>query len=79
MQLQDSLDKRLGSQHLLRFNQSLSTVVVQPEAGGDENQQREPEKKAALSFKAGLANDLLEGSIRNHAAIPEPFQAAELV
>ena len=60
MRLQNAGHQRASSQHLLRINQSLRTEIVQPETRRDENQQREPEEKATLPLKAGLADEFLE-------------------
>ena len=52
------------------LNESARTRRVKPEARCNKEQQREPEKKATLSFQAAFADQLLEGSIRNHESVP---------
>lgn len=69
-QLQNSRNHHLRAEQLLILDQSTGSGRIKPEAGGNEEQQCESEKKATLSFQAAFTDQLFEGSIRNHESIP---------
>jgi len=81
MKLQYARHEGFRGQSLLQNDQVLRACVIKPEAAGNQNEEREAEQKAALSFQTRLADDLLECSIRNHNAVllrqPRPSGGSE--